>query len=277
MTEDLIDKRVLVTGGSMGIGLAVSRMLAELGARVIVAARRLDAVDAAVAGLSGSGHLGLSLDVGDETQWADAIQAIDSGGSLDGLVTAAGALEPVGPLEDVSIDAIRRTIEVNLIGTMLALHHAIPRLRRSKGRAVTFSGGGATSPLPRFDAYAASKAAVVRLTENLATRGEIALNAVAPGFVATAIHQATLRAGVEAAGQDYFDQTVAQLDAGGFPATEAAELVCFLLSAQSSGISGRLISAQWDPWREPSFRERLRSDPTLATLRRIDGQFFSRL
>ena len=67
-----------------------------------------------------------------------------------------------------------------------------------------------------------------------------------------------------------------QLDGGGFPASEAAELVAFLLGPGAAGITGRLISAQWDPWREDEFRERLRSDSDLAKLRRIDEQFFIR-
>ena len=90
---------------------------------------------------------------------------------------------------------------------MLALQFALPRLRARGGRAVTFSGGGGTSPLPRYDAYAASKAAVIRLTENLAAGGEIEVNAVAPGFVATRMHDETLRAGPEAAGQSYYQRT----------------------------------------------------------------------
>jgi NAD(P)-dependent dehydrogenase (short-subunit alcohol dehydrogenase family) len=153
----------------------------------------------------------------------------------------------------------------------------MPRLRRVGGRAVTLSGGGATSPLPRYDAYAASKAAVVRLTENVAAVRDVAINCVAPGFVATRMHDGTLRAGPEAAGDAYYERTCAQLAQGGYPATEAAELICFLLSDAAAGISGRLISAQWDPWREPAFRDKLRADKSLGTLRRIDDQFFTSL
>jgi NAD(P)-dependent dehydrogenase (short-subunit alcohol dehydrogenase family) len=191
-------------------------------------------------------------------------------------VTAAGVLGPVGPLERVEPAEFERAISTNLLGTVLSLHHALPRLRAARGRAVTFSGGGATSPLPRYDAYAASKAAVVRLTENIAAAytSEVELNCVAPGFVATSIHEGTLEAGPEAAGADYYERTRAELARGGVPAREAAELVCFLLSEAAAGISGRLLSAQWDPWREPAFQDRLRSDPRLGTLRRIDGSQF---
>lgn len=268
---------MLVTGGSMGIGLEVSRELARRGAQVIVAARGIDAVRASVAALAGSGHDGVGLDASDPDSWTDAIATIDAGGPLHGLVAAAGVLGPIGALEDLDPAELRTTIEINVIGTMLALQHAIPRLRRSGGRAVTVSGGGATAPLPRYDAYAASKAAVVRLTENVAARKEIELNAVAPGFVVTRMHDQTIRAGPQAAGPEYHERTRAQLEAGGFPAAEAAELVCFLLSDRAAGISGRLLSAQWDPWRDPEFLARLRSDPDLATLRRIDDQFFARI
>ena len=277
MSERLTARRILVTGGSLGIGLEVSRHLARRGGRVIVAARGMEAIDAAVADLEGGGHEGISIDVSDPSSWRDAAVAIDAGGELHGLVAAAGILGPIGALEQLPAEDVIETIAVNLVGTMLALRFALPRLRAGGGRAVTFSGGGGTSPLPRYDAYAASKAAVVRLTENLAARGEIEINAVAPGFVTTRMHDETLAAGAEAAGESYYERTRAQVAQGGFPAQEAAELVCFLLSDHARGISGRLISAQWDPWRDEGFRTRLREDADLARLRRIDEQFYARV
>jgi 3-oxoacyl-[acyl-carrier protein] reductase len=201
---------------------------------------------------------------------------IDAGGPLDGLVTAAGVLGPVGSLDAVAPGEFARAIAINLIGTALALHHALPRLRATGGRAVTFSGGGGTSALARYDAYAASKAGVVRLTENVAADGAIEVNCVAPGFVATRMHEGTLTAGPEAAGTAYFERTRQHLARGGFPAAEAANLVAFLVGPDASGITGRLISAQWDPWHDEAFRARLRQDPDLARLRRIDEQFFVR-
>jgi NAD(P)-dependent dehydrogenase (short-subunit alcohol dehydrogenase family) len=277
MSERLEGLRILVTGGSMGIGLEVSRELAGRGARVIVAARGSEAIAAATDGLEGEGHIGIRLDVADPLSWEGAAAEIDAGGPLHGLVTAAGILGPIGPLDQSPADDLIATISINVIGTMLSLRFAVPRLRAAGGRAVTFSGGGGTSPLPRYDAYATSKAAVVRLTENVAAGGEIEVNAVAPGFVVTRMHDETLRAGAEAAGAAYYERTQQQVREGGFPATEAAELVAFLLSPESRGITGRLISAQWDPWRESPFRARLREDSDLAKLRRIDGQFFARI
>jgi NAD(P)-dependent dehydrogenase (short-subunit alcohol dehydrogenase family) len=273
----LIGKRMLVTGGSMGLGLEVARHLARAGGRVMIAGRGVPALDAALAELEGAGHERMRLDVSDAAAWPEAMLKVDAGGALDGLVTAAGVLGPIGRLEDVAMDEFAATVSINLVGTALALHHCLPRLRAASGRAVTFSGGGGTGPLARYDAYAASKAAVVRLTENLAASGEIEINAVAPGFVATRMHDQTIRAGAEAAGRSYYERTKEQLRGRGFPASEAADLVAFLLGPEAAGITGRLISAQWDPWREEEFRERLRTDSDLAKLRRIDEQFFTRV
>jgi NAD(P)-dependent dehydrogenase (short-subunit alcohol dehydrogenase family) len=273
----LTGKRILVTGGSMGVGQAVARHLTRAGARVMIAGRSAPPLEAALAELEGAGHERLRLDVSDTAAWPEAMLKVDAGGALDGLVAAAGVLGPIGRLEEVAMDEFAATISINLVGTALALHHCLPRLRAVSGRAVTFSGGGGTGPLARYDAYAASKAAVVRLTENVAASGEIEINAVAPGFVATRMHEETLRAGPEAVGRSYYERTQEQLRGGGFPASEAAELVAFLLGPQAAGITGRLISAQWDPWREEEFRERLRTDSDLAKLRRIDEQFFTRV
>lgn len=276
---DFDGRRIFVTGGSRGIGLEVSRELAHRGARVVIGARDLQQVHSAVASLTGEGHLGLSLDVSKESAWLAILPQLDMAGPLHGLVAAAGVLGPIGRVDDIAPEEFAEAVAVNLLGTMLALHHALPRLRATRGRVVTFSGGGATSPLPRYDAYAASKAGVVRLTENVAAAfaDEVAVNAVAPGFVATGIHDSTLAAGPERAGADYHSRTLQQLQHGGVPAREAAELVCFLLSEEAHGITGRLLSAEWDPWREPTFQERLRSDRSLGTLRRINGMLFGAL
>jgi 3-oxoacyl-[acyl-carrier protein] reductase len=258
----------------MGIGLEVCRAIAADGARVIVAARGETALAQAIRSLGGEGHEAVRLDVSDAAAWPSAMERIDAGGPLDGLVTAAAVIDPIGGIGEVSMDAFAATIATNVVGTALSLHHALPRLEASGGRAVTFSGGGGTSPLTRFDAYAASKAAVVRLSENVAGDTAVEINCVSPGFVATRMHNSTLAAGPDGAGADYYAKTQRQLDEGGFPVAEAAALVVFLLGDDARGITGRVISAQWDPWREPAFQERLRRDPDLARLRRIDDQLF---
>jgi 3-oxoacyl-[acyl-carrier protein] reductase len=254
----------------------VARALAERGAGVLLVARGAEALEATRAQLAGSGHQAHTMDITDEAAWRALTASL---GELQGLVCAAAVLDPVGPVGSYEPSAFRRTLEVNVLGTLLAVHHCLPALRASRGSIVTFSGGGGTRPLPRFDAYAASKAAVVRLSENLAVdlaEAGVRVNCVAPGFVATAMHEATLAAGPERAGRDYYERTERELAAGGVAPGEAAELACLLLDDRERvAFSGKLISVQWDPWREPAYRERLAAEPDLGTLRRIDGALFA--
>jgi NAD(P)-dependent dehydrogenase (short-subunit alcohol dehydrogenase family) len=271
-TRRLEGRLVVVTGGSRGLGLESARALAQRGARLVLVARAAAALDDATASLPGSGHRRLAFDVSDEDAWHRHFEDVDE---LAGLVTAAAVLEPVGVIGSYSPAAFRRTLETNLLGTLLAIDCCLPALRAGRGSIVTFGGGGATSPLPRFDAYASSKAAIARLTENLASAlapDGIAVNCVAPGFVTTGIHETTLSAGPAAAGVEYYERTREEISRGGFPASEAAELVCLLL--EGVPFTGKLVSAQWDPWRDHQFHERLATDPALATVRRIDGRLF---
>jgi len=270
-------RRILVTGASRGIGREIAVLLAEQGASVVLVARGRVQLERCAAQLPDGRHRALALDVGDSRAWTAAGQV----GALEGvtgLVTAAAVLAPVGSIGDYSMDELWQSMRVNVLGTLLAVEACLGSLKAGKGAVVAFAGAGATSAHPRYDAYAASKAAVARLSENLALdllEHSVRVNAVSPGFVATTIHEATLRAGPRAAGEASFAATRRQLERGAVPARRAAELTAFLLGDAARGITGRLISAQWDPWREPAFQQRLREEPDLARLRRIDDRLFA--
>jgi NAD(P)-dependent dehydrogenase (short-subunit alcohol dehydrogenase family) len=255
----------------MGIGLAVAQLLAARGVELVLVARNEEPLVRAVESLESTGHTWHAFDVGDEDGWR-AVELEE----LHGLVCAAAVMDPIGPLGTYAPSDFRRTLNVNVVGTLIAVDHCLGALRSAGGSIVTFGGGGATSPLPRFDAYAASKAAVARLTENFAaTLAPLKVNCVAPGFVATRLHEVTLAAGAEAAGPEFYERTRRIVEEGGFPAAEAAELVALLLD--DPPFTGKLISAQWDPWRDPAFHRRLAEDVDLGTVRRIDGVLFDRI
>jgi len=262
---------VVVTGGSRGIGRVCAGRLAHEGWRVVVVARASEQVSAAAASLPGHGHEGFALDVADGARWRELAGAV---GRIEGLVCAAGIIGPIGRPHQVDPAEFARTLAVNVGGVFnavcaLELAADVP--------VVAFSGGGATGPMPRFDAYAASKAALVRLVENLSAGG-LRINAVAPGFVVTSIQDTVLTAGRERVGDAYYDKVAAAVAEGAGEDPEiAAACVAWLLSNEGRGVAGRLISAPWDPWRDAGFADRLREDPDLATLRRIDDQFFARV
>ena len=248
--------RIVVIGASSGIGRALTRALAGDGHRLLVGARRLDRlVDATEEGLLARYA---RLDVGREDEVAAFFAEVGVAfGGLDALVMCAGGYGPIGTADRVDAAAWWDAVRVNLFGTFLAARHAVALLRTSsRPRIVTFSGGGAFAPLPRYSAYAVSKAGVVRLTETLAQElasDGIAVNAVAPGFVDTEIHHATLAAGPEAAGAEFFAMTRDKLAAGALPMEVPVACVRFLLSPAADGLTGKTISAGFDPWTEPEF------------------------
>ncbi|MBN1448015.1 MAG: SDR family oxidoreductase, partial [Bacteroidetes bacterium] len=272
----LKNKVALVTGGSRGIGAAIAAALAREGARVVLAARNADAL-AETAAMMRDADTPAVLTAAADIAQPEAVDRLfarihDELGAVDVLVANAGVQGPIGPLEDASPHAFAETIAVNLTGVWLCMRAAIPGMKRSgRGKIITLSGGGATGPRERFAVYAAAKAAVVRLTETAAAELRsfgIDVNAIAPGAVNTRMLDEVLEAGARAGGE--LDAARKRADEGGTPPERAAELAVFLASSASDGISGKLLSAVWDPWRDVDFVARLRSDPDFATLRRID-------
>ena len=158
----------------------------------------------------------------------------------------------MGPTESVDLDAWRRALEINLFGVLLPCRAVIPHFKAvGQGKIVVLSGGGATHPLPNISAYAASKAAVVRLMETLAEElrpNRIEVNAIAPGALATRLVDEVLTAGPEKVGQAFYEKNRTWKEKGAVPLGLGARLAVYLGSKQSDGITGKLISAQWDPW-----------------------------
>jgi NAD(P)-dependent dehydrogenase (short-subunit alcohol dehydrogenase family) len=276
----LAGRVALVTGASRGLGKAVAATLARHGAHLALAARDGDALHRVVEELApGRGEtnrqvVAVPTDVSRPSEVEQMVEcAVQLTGRLDVLVCNAGVYGPLGPLEELDWDAWAHAIEINLFGTVLSCRSAVPYMRRQGyGKIITLSGGGATRPLPRFSAYAASKTAVVRFTETLAEelRGTgIDVNSVAPGALNTRLLDDVLAAGPDRVGEEFFARARRQQQDGGTPLEHGAELIAFLASSASDGISGRLLSAVWDDWRAlPDQRQRLeRSD--VYTLRRI--------
>jgi len=189
----LAGRIVVVTGASRGIGRETAATLAREGASVIAVGRDVRLLEDLTAGLPGQGHRYAAMDVRNEAAWTKLVADLDR---IDGVVAAAGVYGPIGRIDTLDVSEMRDAFDVNLFGSLLAVRACLSRLAESGGSAVLFGGGG-SDPLPGYDAYLASKAAVVRLAENLAAELAglgVRVNAVAPGFVVTDIHRATLAA-----------------------------------------------------------------------------------
>ncbi len=128
------------------------------------------------------------------------------------LVNNAGVYGPLGPSEDVDWAAWVRAMEINVYGSVLPCRALLPHFKQHRyGKIVQLSGGGATNPLPRISAYAASKAAVIRFAESLALEVRpfgIDVNAIAPGALNTRMLDEVVAAGPEVVGQDFYDRMV---------------------------------------------------------------------
>jgi NAD(P)-dependent dehydrogenase (short-subunit alcohol dehydrogenase family) len=275
-------RAAVITGGNQGLGLEIARAYVGAGASVMITARdkpRLEAAAAELRGLARDGQVvcWLQADVSEAGAMNAAVrQAITELGDLQVLVNNAGVYGPFGVLEEVDWQKWVEAVVINLFGSAIPIRAVLPHFKkRGYGKIIQLSGGGATNPLPRISAYAASKAAVVRLAETVAEecRGlGIDVNSIAPGALNTRLLDEVLAAGPGQVGEAFFARALKQKEDGGVPLARGAEVSVFLASAASDGITGKLISAVWDNWQAwPQHRDEL-AKTDAYTLRRIVGR-----
>ena len=270
---------IVITGGSLGFGKAVAEACVAEGADVLLCARGATGLAETCNSLRARAAAGqlIAFQVADVSDPDSARRLIECAHRdlprFTGLVNNAGIYGPKGQISDVDWNDWVRAIEINLFGTVLPCRAALPVFRSQHyGKIINLSGGGATAPMPCMSAYAASKAAVVRFTETIA--GEVAgqgidINAVGPGPLNTRLLTEILDAGPRQVGQGFYDKAIQQKANGGAPLEKGAALCVYLLSAESDSITGRLISAIWDPWPQLAKRAEELAKSDIYTLRRI--------
>jgi 3-oxoacyl-[acyl-carrier protein] reductase len=274
----LAGRAALVTGASMGLGAVIAERFVAAGASLIICARSQAELEGQrtriLAMQPGARIISHVANIANETD-VDALfaNAASSFGKLDILVNNAGIQGPIGPIEQIDWKEWVEAIAINLTGTVYCARKAVEIFKSNRyGKIINLSGGGATGPLPGVSAYAASKAAVVRFTETLALEVRafgIDVNAVAPGVLSTRLTDQLIEAGPEKIGAALHERIKAGTAADANPVIRAADLCVYLASAESDGMTGRLIAAQWDPW---PFAEALKHDiaaSDIYTLRRI--------
>jgi NAD(P)-dependent dehydrogenase (short-subunit alcohol dehydrogenase family) len=275
----LSGRNAIVTGANRGFGFEVAKKFVQEGASVIICGRDADQVSQAVGALQGLSSpeqtvIGLPLDVSKEESVKKLIDtAIARLGRIDIVVNNAGVYGPKGLIEDVDSGEWISAININLFSVFFMCKWILPHMKKNNaGKIINLSGGGATAPLPRISAYAASKAAVVRLTETLAEECKeypIEINAVAPGALNTRLLDEVLASGPGRVGKAFYEKALKQKSDGGTPLDLGAALCVYLASPESDGITGKLISAPWDPWQDLArYREDLKNSD-IYTLRRI--------
>lgn len=244
-------RRCFITGAAGAVGAVTARRFCEEGARVVVSDHDGDGVARLADELTAEGFTAhaLTLDVTADAAVGDAIdEAAAMLGGLDTLIANAGILT-VDRIEDLTPEAFRRTLEVNVMGTFLCIRHAVPRLRAAGGGAIvcTASQSGLEG-VPEATAYCASKFAVVGIVQSLArelTSDGIRVTGVAPGMVDTPMlsHFYRRRAAIHGGDpEELLRQAVAEYPIGRLARPiEVADAILFLASDSASYISGATL------------------------------------
>ncbi len=237
----LSGKVAVVTGASRGIGLGIAERLVAEGAKVVITARKPEALAEAVEALGGSEHaLGIPGNAGDAAHRADVMAAaLEAFGSIDLLVNNTGINPAFGRLMELDLDAARKIMDVNVIAAIGFTQEAYRAWMKEHGGAVVnVSSVSGVRPAPYISMYGASKAALISITETLAEElgPDIRVNAVAPAVVKTKFAEALYVGREEEAAAAYPLKRLGEPD-------DIGSLVAFLLSDESSWITGQTIVA----------------------------------
>jgi NAD(P)-dependent dehydrogenase (short-subunit alcohol dehydrogenase family) len=274
----LAGRTALITGASQGLGAVIAEHFLTEGASVALCSRNAADLNAQ--------HNRLAAAHGAERVWSRPADISSTGdvdalfdeaqsrfGRLDVLVSNAGVYGPMGSIDAVDWDEWVEAIAINLTGTVYCARKAVSIFKPQRyGKIVILSGGGATSPLPGISAYAASKAGIVRFTETLALEvreWNIDVNAIAPGALMTRLTDQLIAAGPARVGAAFHARMVKLKQEGGTPLTLGAAMCGYLAGAESDGLTGRLLAAQWDPWPFSEEHRKEIVDSDIYTLRRI--------
>ena len=273
----LTGKYCVLTGASRGLGAELAAAFWRSGANLLLVARSEDALRHIVDKLEKqNSQLAVPMAINlAAPESATAIErfARDCFPRLDVLINNAAGQGPIGPVWTNDWNEWVHTVQVDLLAPVALCRLLAPwMIREGGGRILNLSGGGATGPRPNFTAYATAKAGLVRFSETLAEElrpHKVWVNCIAPGPMNTSMLQEVLRQGTAAAGAREIAQALDVQQGAGAPMSRVAELCQFLTSSAADGITGKLISAVWDPWPElPRHLDEL-NDSDIYTLRRV--------
>lgn len=241
-------KVALVTGGGSGIGEAACRALAREGAAVAVVDYRQDAAEAVAQSIrdSGSRALGVRADVREESDMhVAAARAVEEFGGLHIVFANAGINGMQCPIEEMTLEEWRATIDTNLTGTFLTIKHAIPHLRAAGGGSIMITAsinGTHLFSAPGYSAYSSSKAGQLVYGKMAAvelSRWDIRVNVISPGAIRTNIRERTYQRNLDQVRWEMkMPDRFPPLYGRSADASEVADLVVFLASDESRYITG---------------------------------------
>jgi NAD(P)-dependent dehydrogenase (short-subunit alcohol dehydrogenase family) len=241
------ERTYLVTGGGSGIGKGVAAALVAAGAAVMIVGRNADRLAAAVheieAGAGGAGSIRYEpADVTNEDEIAHAIDATTAWhGRLHGVVHSAGGSETIGPITQIDSEAWRRTVDLNVNGTMYVLKHSARHMVRGGGGSfVGISSIAASNTHRWFGAYGVTKSAIDHMMQLAADElgaSSVRVNGIRPGLIRTDLVAAITDS--PELSEDY--RICTPLPRVGEPA-DIANMAMFLLSDAASWVTGQIVN-----------------------------------
>jgi NAD(P)-dependent dehydrogenase (short-subunit alcohol dehydrogenase family) len=244
-----MQETVIVTGGADSVGRVIAEQFSARGARVHICDVRADAVDATLA--ANPGMTGTVANVGDPAQVAQVIEdARRAFGDVSVLVNNVGIGGPRAALEDISDEAWRETLDVNVGGMFQFMKHVVPAMKRNRhGAIINFSTGSTRTRLPMRTAYVVSKAAVESLTLNAARElgpFNVRCNAILPGMIDNERMRGIIARNASESGRTPEDVESEYLQYISLRTKvqpeDLAQMVLFLASSQASKVTGELIA-----------------------------------
>jgi NAD(P)-dependent dehydrogenase (short-subunit alcohol dehydrogenase family) len=242
----LTDRTVLVTGGGSGIGQGVATAVVAAGANAMLVGRNADRLAGAADAIKAAGGAGsVRYEPADVTNEEEVARVVDAAttwtGWLQGVVHCAGGSETIGPITQVDSDAWRRTVDLNVNGTMYVLKHSAREMVRGGGGSfIGISSIAASNTHRWFGAYGVSKSAIDHLMQLAADElgpSWVRVNCIRPGLIRTELVAAVFQS--PEVGGDYAAST--PLPRPG-EVEDVANAAVFLLSDASSYITGQVIN-----------------------------------
>jgi NAD(P)-dependent dehydrogenase (short-subunit alcohol dehydrogenase family) len=247
MTDRIrLDGRVAVVTGAAGvIGSATIRLLAERGARIVAVDRREGDLEAAIKGLPASAAaVAVTADVTEEDGVKDYVRAAtDRFGTIDVFYNNAGVEGEVKPIQDYSLEAFRRVLDVNVVGVFLGIKHVLPvMLKQNKGSIINTASIAGLVGSPHIAVYSASKHAIIGLTKSVAwecTGTGVRINCVCPGLIESRMLSAIFQGRAGGNAPYPMEKMVERVPARRLgQGSEVASIVAFLASDEASYVSG---------------------------------------
>jgi len=277
MNRLLAEKVAIVTGGGRGIGKAIALRFAQEGCNLVLVSRTSIELEQTAEIIKKKFPVKVSvfeIDISHEAEVLSMAQKVYKDfGKISILINNAAIIGPIGEVSQIDGTDFLETLNINIGGTFFCTKAVIPYMKSQKiGCIINLSGGGGLNAFPYYDAYSASKSAIVRLTENFSLELEkfnINVTAISPGAVNTQMFFDQLKVDQESLGEKNWMALQNQLISGGESVDKAAELTLFLACQKGKEFSGRVISAIWDNWEDIAKKKEKIVNSDIFNMRRI--------